>query len=310
MDIYTAYSLCIHSEIPLLETMKSSGAADVTVRFGKLDDISRTSLDESKQVLGHIPSIGQFLVQAGQEIIIDSEPDVDISMLCSTILGSAMAVILRQRGLLVLHASAVVIKGYAISFMGGSGWGKSTLANAFHRHGYDILTDDVLAVNLQTKSPLVYPAFPQQRLWIEAANALGHQASALSPIHGNTPKLAYRLNRGFQQTPTPLGRVYVLAKGAHHAITQLDSQTAFAEIIRHTRAVSSLKSQTFVAGHLHQCTQLLKTTKVCRFSRKPSLEELPALVAMVEADLAEAQGDLAKGDIVDNVVDKETISAA
>ncbi|NER85251.1 MAG: hypothetical protein F6K42_38275 [Leptolyngbya sp. SIO1D8] len=285
MDIYTAYNLCIHSEIPLLETMTAVGPADVTVRLGKLDEVSRTSLDWGQRFLGTMPESGKFLIQNGNEIIIDPAPQAPGSMLRSTVLGPAMAVILRQRGFLVLHASAVVIQDRAIAFMGGSGWGKSTLANAFHRKGYELLTDDVLAINVAADGPLVHPAFPQMRLWSEAAEALGHQASSLSPLNQNTTKLSYEFDQGFRRLPTPLRRIYVLAKGTEHSIVKLAPQVAFAELVRHTREVSSLKAAEFVTSHLRQCTQLINTIEFSRFTRKPALEALPDLVAMVEADL-------------------------
>ena len=194
----------------------------------------------------------------------------------------------------MIHASAVVLDHGAIAFLGGSGWGKSTLANAFHREGHDLLTDDVLALDLHQTPPLVRPAFPQQRLWSEAATALGHQTSNLVPIHGKTSKLIYTCDRGFCPTPQPLRQIYVLAKGNQHEIVKLDSQDAFAEIVRHTREVSNLKAQEFVTSHLLQCTQLLKTTPFYRFVRKPSLEALPELVAMVKAHLAEVGNDTAE----------------
>lgn len=287
MDIYTAYNLCIHSEIPLLETMMSSGVADVIVRVGKLNDLPKTSVDSGHRFLGHMPESGWFLIQSGREIVIDPEPAATASMLRSTVLGPAMAIILRQRGFLVLHASAVVIDNWAIAFMGGSGWGKSTLANAFHRQGYEILTDDVLAIDLQPEVPLAYPAFPQQRLWSEAAVSLGHQVADLTPLHSNTAKLTYEFDWGFRQVPTPLRRIYVLAKGSQHEIVELNPQTAFTDLVRHTREVSNLKSSEFVTRHLHQCTQLLKTTAFYRFTRKPSLEALPELMEMVKANLVE-----------------------
>lgn len=290
MTVYTAYNLCIHSEIPLLETMAASGAADVTVRFGTLGDVPKASLDWGHRFLGHMPESGKFLIQAGNEIIIEPEPDATVPTLRSTVLGPAMAVILRQRGLLVLHASAVVIDQAAIAFMGGSGWGKSTLANAFHREGYALLTDDVLAIDAAADPPLVHPAFPQLRLWSEAAVALGHQLYDLAPLPNKPAKLAYEVDRDFHPKATPLRRIYVLAKGNEHRIEKLSPQEAFAELVRHTREVTSLKSTEFVSSHLQQCTHLINAIAFYRFTRKPSLDALPELVAMVKANLATKGG--------------------
>ena len=291
MTVYSAYGLRICSEVPLLETMVSDGTADVVVRLGSLADILPESLDHGQRFLGQMPGSGKFLICEGNEILIEPDPDASMEMLQAIILGPAMSVVLRQRGRLVLHASAVVIEHTAIAFLGGSGWGKSTLANAFHSNGHALLTDDVLAVNSQSIPPLVYPAFPQQRLWSTAVTALGHQVSDLSPLHDKTLKLAYECDLDFCQTPTPLHRIYVLSKGSEHSIVPLSPQEAFSEIARHTRELSTLKAPEFVSRHLRQCTQLLNTTPVFRFTRKPSLEALPELVTMIKTHLQNSSRD-------------------
>ena len=47
-----------------------------------------------------------------------------------------MGIVLYQRNLLVLHASAVNIAGGAVVFLGVSGEGKSSTAATFVTHGY------------------------------------------------------------------------------------------------------------------------------------------------------------------------------
>lgn len=50
------------------------------------------------------------------------------------------------RGLELLHASAVMIAGRAVAFLGGSGVGKTTLAGRIAARGAPLVTDDVLAL--------------------------------------------------------------------------------------------------------------------------------------------------------------------
>ena len=45
-----------------------------------------------------------------------------------------------------LHATAVVVDGEAVAFLGDCGYGKSTLGAAFLARGFPLLTDDVLAL--------------------------------------------------------------------------------------------------------------------------------------------------------------------
>ena len=155
MYVYKAYNLCIHSEIPLPELIPSQGNPDVIVRFGEVDNIPEKILAQDNCLSGNLPDICKILFRAGEEIIIQPEPGIDEHKLRMSLPGSAMAVLLQQRGLLVLHASSVAINNQAVAFMGHSGWGKSTLATAFHTQGYDVLTDDVLPIKIEENQAIV-----------------------------------------------------------------------------------------------------------------------------------------------------------
>lgn len=288
MYTYIAYNLCIHSEFPLPELMASEGIPDVVIQRGVLEGIEKKLIaEQGNRIFGKLPGIATFLIEDGRHITVEPVGD-DESVLSPSILGAAMSVILRQRGMLVLHASSVAINDKVVAFMGGSGWGKSTLANAFHIKGYSVLTDDVLALDTQLMPPVVMPSFPQFKLCRDAAVALGHNLKTLKPLFPNAPKFSYGLIQGFQQTPLPLHGIYVLDKGDRHQITRLKSQDAFAELIRHTRSPNLLSPSAFAAPHLHQCTELIQHVRFSRFTRQPSLVELPVLVQLVEADLAES----------------------
>jgi len=286
MYSYIAYNLCIHSEFPLPELIPAEDVPDVVVRRGNLDSVEQKLIAaQGDRVFGRLPGIAAFLIENGRQITVEPLAE-DESMLSPSILGAAMSVILRQRGMLVLHASSVAINGRVIAFMGGSGWGKSTLANAFHAKGYPVLTDDVLAIDMQSTSPVVIPAFPQFKLCHDAAVALGHDTDTLKPLFPSALKLSYKLTQGFQQTPLPIHGIYVLDKGDRHQITRLKPQDAFAELIRHTRSPNLLSPSAFAAPHLRQCAELIQRVVFSRFTRQPSLVDLPVLVKLVEEDLS------------------------
>ncbi|NEO91594.1 MAG: hypothetical protein F6K56_15670 [Moorea sp. SIO3G5] len=303
MYIYTAYNLCIHSEIPLPELMESDGHPDVIIRLGKLSHLPPETANWSNRVVGELHGKAKVLIEDGREITIEPVTGADQSKLSPNILGACMSVVLRQRGLLVLHASSIVVNNQAIAFMGGSGWGKSTLAGAFHRKGYQIITDDVMPVNLDEGYPLIIPSFPQIKLWPSAADSLGHNSKNLPPLYPNAPKLSYTFTHGFQRTAVPLKRLYVLAKGDEHQITKLTPQQAFPEVVRHSRDVDVLIAPDCVSTHLRQCASLIKTVSICRFTRKPNLMELPDLVALVEKDIEEiTTSDSSKNDTLNTKV--------
>ena len=79
--------------------------------------------------------------EAGEEVIVQIgyvEPP-----LRTFLLGPALAVLLHQRGRLVLHAGAVAVNGRVAAFLGGPSWGKSTTTAALDRRGHGIMADDV-----------------------------------------------------------------------------------------------------------------------------------------------------------------------
>ncbi|MCA1992897.1 MAG: hypothetical protein LDL41_12810, partial [Coleofasciculus sp. S288] len=127
MYLYKAYNLSIHSELPLPELIPTESLPDVVLRLGKLMNPEQRISNGGNYFRGKVEGLGMFLVQGGREIVIDPEPGIDEAVLRPLILGPILSVVLRQRGLLVLHASSFADKGEAVAFIAESGWGKSTL---------------------------------------------------------------------------------------------------------------------------------------------------------------------------------------
>jgi hypothetical protein len=75
------------------------------------------------------------------------DPAEDPELLPVVITGMLVAMVLVLRGALVLHASAVEVRGRAIAVVGRSGMGKSTLATLLCGAGARLVTDDVLRVD-------------------------------------------------------------------------------------------------------------------------------------------------------------------
>ncbi|MBW4596886.1 MAG: serine kinase [Brasilonema angustatum HA4187-MV1] len=297
MFAYSAYNLYIHSELAFPELMPGETMPEITrqqpdvvISKGQIGDFESEAADGGLRLVGFLKlensTVGRFLVEFGHKIVVEPDPGIDEDLLRPFILGPALAVLLRQRGLLVLHASSIAVKGGAIAFLGHSGWGKSTLAEAFHTKGYSIFTDDVMAVKMDTDEPIVFPGFPQVKLWSDAATSLGHTPENLPLLHSMTEKLVYRFSEGFCEKPLPLKRLYVLDKGTQHSIEEpLHPANAFMELVRYSRAVNLLQTPDFTKTHFDQCQKLVKQISVCRLRRQFSLDALPDLVKLIEEDI-------------------------
>lgn len=287
MAFYSAYELIIESEISLSAVVSPPKSPDVTVKIADLSNTNsqETNDNKSNSILGNLPGVAKFLIKNGQKILVEPEQNIDETVLSPCILGSAMAILLQQRGLLVLHASCVVIKGNAVAFLGNSGDGKSTICSAFHNRGYSILTDDVMAIAIEENNIRVIPSIPEIKLRADSANSLGYQAGTLSPLHPLTKKRVHKIESGFTHQAVSLKKIYLLDKGEKNQIKPLSSQNSFIELVKHTRAVKTLKSQNLEQAHFNKCAIIAEKIPVCKLIRRFTLSELPSLIDLVESDL-------------------------
>ena len=226
--------------------------------------------------------IGTFVIRNGNEIVINPAPDVQEQLLRTFLLGPVLAVLLRQRGFLVLHASAVMVRRLVLLFMGGSGWGKSTLAAALCRQGYGLLSDDVTAIDMNTHHATVLPGYPQVKLWPDSAKAIGQDPELLPKLYSDGDKRVCRTDSSFCHEPLPLARAYVLSEGSSLQITELEPQAALVEVVRHSSRVRQLPSEVAPA-HLQQCAKLVNSVPLSRLTVPRSF----TLLSTVASTLAE-----------------------
>ena len=99
-----------------------------------------------------IQRVARYRVQHGTQIVVDPAAGAAAGDVRVWLLGTALGVLMHQRGLLPLHVSAVACAEGAAAFCGHSGAGKSTLAAALHQRGLPLLTDDVALVTAEEHS--------------------------------------------------------------------------------------------------------------------------------------------------------------
>jgi hypothetical protein len=155
------------------------------------------------------------------------------------LLSGVFAFILRRRGVVPLHASAVVIAGRALLFAGAAGSGKSSTAAAFATLDIPVLADDIVGL-AETRDGLVaLPSYPRLSLWSDAANGLF--ASESLPTHSAVySKHCVDLGDDryrFHDSPTPIEAIFFLAPRAaarQPAVRSLTPRTALMNLVTHT----------------------------------------------------------------------------
>lgn len=301
MFSYFAYGLTIHSEIAIPEFVETDSDHDpqVTIHLeherALSDHLPEQVINEAgyfkltrTDSIFYIRNVGLFFINAGAKVFILPAPDVSESLLRSYLVGTVMGILLYQQGLLVLHASAVDIRGDAVAFLGVSGEGKSSAAAAFQAANYDVMTDDVAPVVLGGSAPVLIPGFPQIKLSQESAAVLDHDFESLSLLASTSIKRGYRPHQTFSQTPLPLKHIYVLTSDREFetafSIERLSHQQAVVELSRHSRP-STLFHKPDVQ-HFLQCTNLAKICPVYGLKRPRDIALLPELVHHVENHLS------------------------
>lgn len=159
------------------------------------------------------PRAGRFLVEAGDRVIVQRGPRAEEELLAFHFLDSVLAAVLRQRGLLVLHANAAVTPaGPALAVSGDSGAGKSTTLAALLARGGAMLADDLTALRLGATGVVeVLPGVPQLHLCADAAEGLGQDISALPRYQWRRMKAAVP---AAVSAAAPLRALYLLRIGA------------------------------------------------------------------------------------------------
>ncbi|RUW02945.1 MULTISPECIES: serine kinase [unclassified Mesorhizobium] len=295
---YKAYGLTIGSEVALPELEPTAPATpDIEIAVGPIDfpeaalaNAAVFRFEPTRQYLSW-QAVGTFLISDASRIDVDPAPGVDDPLLAFPLLGPVLALTLHQRGLLVLHASAIAVGGQSVIFMGDKGAGKSTTAGAMIRAGHLLLTDDVVALDLSDPSrPMILPGFPQLKLAADAANAIRIGRAEVRPqVHPQIEKAQHRLRDGFSGEAVPAARIYVLERDGQAAITPLKGTAALPAIIKFsyvTRFGRQALVGDFASTHLEQSAQLAGRIGVSRLEVPAGLERIDEAVAVIERDLA------------------------
>jgi HPr serine kinase-like protein len=290
---YRAFGLGIASALPLPELLAGDGRADVEIH--RSAPLERNSLAPQATAATMVApnewrltydDVGVVTVRDGRTIELAPLRGVSPRIVRLTLLGPAMAVLLHQRGFLVLHASVVEMAGRAVAFLGESGAGKSTLAAALHARGHRLVADDVAAVRIGPEGgPEVYSGFPQLKLWPDALTALGRDAAPLKRVEPGLEKRAHRLHDGFaERAVLPLAQLHVVEEGPAVELIRLRPREAFLALVTHAYGIQRLDGVSG-AEQFHARSEIVERVPAYRLARPWDLSVLSTGVERVEREL-------------------------
>jgi hypothetical protein len=223
----------------------------------------------------------------GERVWADAPDRFDVEHTATYLLGPVLGFLLRLRGTTCLHASAVMIDGRAIAFVGSAGAGKSSTAAEFARAGYTVIADDVLPIQDLDDRFRVHPAYPRLRLWSDTAAALFGDAEALPRITPGWDKRFLDLRAApfeFQEGPVELGSVYLLEEADSVGIEPMALRDALIALVGQTYACKLLDPR-MRSEEFDLLGRLVDRVPVRRLFRGGRFEDVGALTQAVVRDL-------------------------
>jgi len=206
------------------------------------------------------------------------EPLTDVDA-ADYVLGGVLAFIARLRGLVPVHASAVVIEDQAILFAGAAGAGKSSVASAFAVLGYPVLSDDVAVIDDSSGCIMAYSSRARLSLWPDSAASLFATKSlpAHSRVYAKRRLDLVEHGYRFHDRPVPVRTICVLAgrSASNHGPTMraLRPQAALMSLVSHTYG-NYLLDASMRAREFDVLGRLAETLTVNELSLSADLDEL------------------------------------
>jgi hypothetical protein len=176
--------------------------------------------------------------------------------------GSVLAFVLRLRGAVPLHASAIAVDGRALLFIGDAWAGKSSTAAAFSTLGYPVLADDIVRIDIGHREGFAYPVHPRLGLWSDSAEAL-FGAPREERAHSQEYQKRVFDPQGagslFDARSVPIAAIYVLGErlrevSARPSIEPVPPSAALVALVRHT----------FGGSYLDRAMRALEFDVLCR----------------------------------------------
>lgn len=214
---YKLFGINVESEVFLPEGMTSDEPVDAYIRVantpksivkaGIANEFFQASDDE---FVLWVQGVAHYYVSKGNLIVVDPHGGTDDEIRLF-LLSSAFAALIHQRGLLPIHASAVAKYGKAFVFAGRSGAGKSTTAANLLVKNFELLADDVCVIVPQKHAvPLLYPGYPQIKLWADALGKLGKNSHDFRKVRENVTKFALPMAGQFYNQAIEIQVIYIL----------------------------------------------------------------------------------------------------
>jgi len=155
----------------------------------------------------------EFLIDGeGRRIVGGAPSEANLADVACYVTGPVLGFVLRLRGVIALHASAIEIGRKAVLLVGDARSGKSTTAAVLATMGYKVITEDVAALSVKDGTLNVLTGCSEVALRPDAVASVFGSTDALPRFSDTWDKRRLDLLEigAFATEPVLLGRIYML----------------------------------------------------------------------------------------------------
>ena len=200
----------------------------------------------------------------------------------SYLLGPVFGLMMRLRGVVCLHASAVAMNEQAVLFMGESGSGKSTTAAVLAAQGCGLISDDIVPIVPRDGAFYAVPAYPFLCLWPDSVNLLMGEdpdVPVFSPSYAKRQLTTQSGSFAFQDAGLPISCIFLLDLNQTDvtALERLSIRDAFLCLVANSYGTYALASD-LRAAEFELFGQLVKAIPIWRLRAHTPPDQLCQLV--------------------------------
>lgn len=243
---YIVYNIRISSSFALpLIRLEEELDPDLTIVFGSIEKSVEKPLFmlngcaySEKQALIHIDGVADFFAENGTSIIVEllDGVEVDEQVLAQYTINNVMTMILLQRSIHPMHGSGLNIRGRGIAISGDAGVGKSSLSHTLIENGYEIMTDDLIGIEVSEMPIMLHYGPLIQRFTEESIDWFKLDQAKLNEIHNLDGKRMMILEQPHSKEAVPLVMMIVLKTGnvEFPVLNRIDGAQKLEVVMKHT----------------------------------------------------------------------------
>lgn len=294
MPYYEAYGLVLRCEFDLDIQQSHAKHVDVVIEF--VTDLNRpknsivTAYNENS-VISYSSNYTEFNWKDcgsvacidGSKIQIKKSPNFDRRIATIGILGMGLGVIMQQKAIVNIHASAVQGPNGALVFAGDSGKGKSTALNFFLRSGMKFISDDICRFDLCADSGTlrVMGGVPLVKCFDDSPSLPDRCMELLGSVHRGTDKKLFKVKPEYATAASVVDSIFIL-NWSDDSRTPLRVEInsglgAVESILRYSYGMSILKYYGVSFQYLKKVRNIVSVSRIYTIKGKRSLSGLDSL---------------------------------